>query len=173
MVNNRTLTIIAKYMARCADNPEWGRMDSFRPLELNAAMRAYLKGKGCYNVKHGSYESKKIFRLLVIENINALKARYSDEQVQQLRGDEGYRFMDEISIDTRKDTRKEWLVNLFEVTRCYLYQIAEGDYKANPLYVELETWIKAMAFVLAEYVVEEIRPRYPKQGEPFKPWEEF
>ena len=175
MVNNRTLTIIAKYMAECANYKLFGRLGrqcSIDSIEFDKTMMALLNERGCYDAKAGMYLPQNIHRILVEENRKALCERYTEGE--KMGGGSEYDWMEEgVGIDTKECTRKEWLVNLYEVTRCYHYQIAEGDFRANPFYVEMEKWIAQMAAELAAYVVEEFRPRYPKAGEPYKCWEEF
>ena len=177
MVNNKTLTIIAKYMADCANNDKCGRLGrnmALRPIEFSEAMLAYLEGRGCLDKSTGLFLAQSIHKVLVDENRKALVARYGEDDGKEMGGGDGYEpFNGEISIDTREDTRREWLVNLYEVTRCYLYQISEGDYRSNPFYAEMVNWLNQMAAVLAGYVVDEIRPRFVKMGVKHKCWDEF
>lgn len=176
MVNNRTLSIMAEYMAKCANNNlfgRYGRLDGINQIEFDKSMLDLLKRKGCYDSKNCfHYLAKEIHRLLVEENRKALCARYEDGE--EMGGGSEYDKMEEgVVIDMSENTRKEWLVNLYEVTRCYVYQITEGDYQTNPFYAEMIKWIAKMAETLASYVVDEIRPRYPKEGERYKFWDEF
>ena len=175
MLSNNTLTIIAKYMAECANNQYGGRLgrnEAIRPIELSDSFQAYLVGKGCKDEKTGLYLAGEIHKVLVDENRKALCARYKDGDT--MGGGSEFDMMEErLSIDTTMDNRKSWLASLFEVTRCYRYQIEEGDFRANPLFVELGEWITSMAFVLAGYAVDDVRPRFPKPGDNWKSWSEF
>lgn len=177
MVNNRTLTIIAKYMAECANNNRYGRLarrDHIIPLEFPEQMLELLRDNGCYDSKKGVYLAEGIHRLLTEENVKALAVQYGKEQIDAMKGKCVYERMEgNTDIDTRKDSRREWLANLYQVVCCYIYQISEGDYRANPFYVELLAWEIKMAEELAGYVVDEFRPRFPKAGEPYKSWDEF
>ena len=175
MMGNRELTIIAKYMAECANNREMGmlgRVETISRIEFGNSMLDYLRANGCYDSGSGLYLAGIIHQVLVRENRKALAARYADSE--EMVGGNEYNMMErEIRIDTRKETRKEWLSNLYTVVRCYQYQIAEGDYKNNPLYNELERWIADMAVALAKYTVETVRPEFPQKGQPWKSWSEF
>lgn len=175
MMGNRELTIIAKYMAECANNPHMRmlfRTSTVSRIEFGESMLDYLKEKGCYDSESGLYLAGDIHRLLVRENRKALAARYADSE--EMVGGSEYNMMEErIVIDLKNETRKEWLSNLYTVVRCYQYQIAEGDYKNNPLYNELEKWIADMAVALAKYTVETVRPEFPQKGQPWKSWSEF
>lgn len=175
MLGNKTLTIIARYMAECANNQYCGRLggnEAIRPIELPKAFQEYLRGKGCRDEDTGLFLAGKIHDLLVDENRKALCERYADGE--NMGGGNEYNMMEpRIVIDLKKETRKEWLSNLYTVVRCYQYQIAEGDYKSNPLYNELERWIADMAVALAKYTVESVRPEFPQKGQPWKSWSEF
>lgn len=174
MMGNRELTIIAKYMAECANNTQMGmlgRVETISRIEFGNSMLDYLRANGCYDSGSGLYLAGDIHQVLVRENRKALAARYADSE-EMIGG--GYNMMEErIVIDLKNETRKEWLSNLYTVVRCYQYQIAEGDYKNNPLYNELDRWIADMAMSLAVYVVDTIRPAMPKPGQPWKSWSEF
>lgn len=167
MVNNRTLTKIAKYMEACA-NYQIGKTPGLSDLELNGDFKQYLQEQGLVD-KTGMFSASLIHRYLYDKNKTALVARYGEavdmagEFIPMEDGGTG--------IDVSQETRKEWLANLYTVSRCFLYQIEEGDFQNDSFFWLFKEWIGNMAAVLAKYVVEEVRPY--KVGEPYKSWEEF
>ena len=97
-------------------------------------------------------------------------ARYGEKNTDEEMCPEKTMPQDDVSVDTDMATRREWLSNLYTVCRCYKYQITEGDYAADPFYRFFGEWIDQMAAVLADYVVDEVRP---KIGSEYKPRDEF
>ncbi|MBO6031681.1 MAG: hypothetical protein J6Q22_09430 [Prevotella sp.] len=107
------------------------------------------------------------------KNRKALIAAYGKKAVDEKMCSAEIEPMDDggTAIDIRKETRKEWLSNLYTVCRCYLYQISEGNYQSDEFYWKFSGWIGKMAEVLAEYVVEEVRPLPPNPA--YRPWCDF
>ena len=167
MVNNRTLTKIAKYMEACA-NYQIGKAPGLSELELKGNFKQYLQEQGLVD-KTGMFSASLIHRYLFDKNRKAIVARYGEDERMMgmsLPMEDGG-----TAIDIAKETRKEWLANLYTVCRCYKYQIEEGDYQEDEFYWMFREWLVQMAAELAKYVVNEVRPY--KVGEPHKSWEEF
>lgn len=167
MVNNRTLTKIAKYMAACA-NYRIGKYPGLSELEFVESFKKLLADEGLMD-ENGTFSASLIHRYLFEKNRKAIVARYGqDENMMGV-----FRPMEDggTAIDIDKATRKEWLVNLYTVCRCYLYQIGEGDYQNDAFYLKFSRWIGQMAKVLAGYVVAEYRPNPPNPN--YKPWDQF
>lgn len=171
MVNNRTLTKIAKYMEVCA-NYRIGTAPGLSEIELDDAFKKRLSDEGLVDEKTGLYSASLIHAFLYRRNREALVARYGQKETDEVLcpheiepiGDGG------TVVDVAMETRREWLSNLYTVSRCYLYQISEGNYREDEFYWRLDGWIKRMAMALAAYVVDEVRPNV---GHGFKPWDEF
>ena len=167
MVNNRTLTKIAKYMEACA-NYKAGEMRGLDGIEIRGDFEHVLREEGLVD-KTGMFSASLIHRYLYDKNKAALVARYGEdvdmarEFIPMEDGGTG--------IDVSQKTRKEWLANLYTVSRCYLYQIEEGDFQNDSFFWLFKEWIGDMAAVLAKYVVEEVRPYTP--GHQYKTWDEF
>lgn len=167
MVNNRTLTKIAKYMEACA-NYQIGKAPGLSELELTGDFKQYLQEQGLVD-KTGMFSASLIHRYLFDKNRKAIVARYGEDERMMgtfLPMEDGG-----TAIDISKENRKEWLANLYMVCRCYKYQIEEGDYQDDEFYWKFREWIGRMAAKLAEYVVNEVRPY--KGVWPRKSWEEF
>lgn len=167
MVNNRTLTKIAKYMEACA-NYRAGERSGLDGLEIRGDFERYLREEGLVD-KTGRFSASLIHRYLYDKNKAALVARYGE--VVDMVGE--FIPMEDggTSIDMSLKTRKEWLSNLYTVSRCYLYQIEEGDFQNDSFFWLFKEWIGEMAAVLAKYVVEKVRPYKPDFQ--YKPWDEF
>ena len=167
MVNNRTLTKIAKYMEACA-NYQIGKTQGLSELELKGDFKQYLQEQGLVD-KTGMFSASLIHRYLYEKNKTALVARYGKDMDM----DGGFLPMEDggTSIDVSLKTRKEWLANLYTVSRCYLYQIEEGDFQNDSFFWLFKEWTGCMASELAKYVVEEVRPYTP--GLQYKSWDEF
>ena len=167
MVNNRTLTKIAKYMEACA-NYQIGKAPGLSELELKGDFKQYLQEQGLVD-KTGMFSASLIHRYLFDKNRKAIVARYGEDE--RMMGT--FMPMEDggTAIDISKENRKEWLANLYTVCRCYKYQIEEGDYQDDEFYWKFREWIGRMAAILAEYVVNEVRPY--KGVWPRKSWEEF
>ena len=73
-------------------------------------------------------------------------------------------------MDRRESTRRTWLAKLYNVCRCYLYQIDEGDVSNSRFYKEFEKWLNKIAEVLSEYLVDEA---YGDEGGGCAHWGEF
>lgn len=167
MVNNRTLTRIAKYMEACA-NYKAGEMSGLDGIEIRGDFERELREAGLVD-KTGRFSASLIHRFLFEKNKVALEARYGkdvDMSGEYIPMEDGG-----TSIDVSPKTRKEWLANLYTVSRCYLYQIEEGDFQNDSFFWLFKEWIGEMAEVLAKYVVEEVRPYMP--GHQYKSWDEF
>lgn len=167
MVNNRTLTKIAKYMEACA-NHRIGNAPGLSDLDLKREFAQLLQNEGLVD-KSGRFSAALIHRYLFEKNQKAIVARYGEDE--RMMGD--FLPMEDggTAIDIAMETRKEWLANLYTVCRCYLYQIEEGDFQNDEFFWEFRNWIEQMAAVLAKYVVEEIRPKVTSAN--YKPWDEF
>ena len=167
MVNNRTLTKIAKYMEACA-NYQIGKASGLSEIELEGEFKLLLEQEGLAD-KSGNFSASLIHRYLFEKNRNAIIARYGDEV--RMVGE--YLPMEDggTAIDIAPETRKEWLANLYTVCRCYLYQIEEGDFQNDEFFWKFSEWIGQMAKELAKYVVEEVRPKPSSPN--YKPWDEF
>lgn len=170
MVNNRTLTKIAKYMAACA-NYRNGMYPGLSELEFRET--GLLEDKGLADKVSGAFSASLIHAYLYRKNREALVARYGQEATDTEMCPNETEPMDDggTAIDIDKVTRKEWLSNLYTVCRCYLYQIEEGHYRDDDFYWALNGWANQMAKVLAGYVVAEYRPYPPNPN--FKPWDQF
>lgn len=170
MVNNRTLTKIARYMEVCA-NYRIGRDSGLSELEFRDT--GFLEDKGLANKDSGVFSASLIHAYLYRKNREALVARYGQEATDTEMCPAETQQMDDggTAIDIRLETRKEWLSNLYTVCRCYLYQIEEGNYQSDEFFWKFIDWINQMAKVLAMYVVAEYRPMPPNPN--YKPWDEF
>lgn len=175
MVNNRTLTKIAKYMEACA-NYEIGKAPGLSEIALDGDFQRLLSEEGLVDKKTGLFSAPLIHAFLYCRNRHALMQRYGEKETEDKMCPSELEPMEDggTAIDISRETRKEWLANLYTVCRCYLYQIAEGDYQDDEFYWKMSGWIGAMAKVLAAYVVAEVRPyRLMGSGERSKPWDEF
>lgn len=172
MVNNRTLTKIAKYMEACG-NYQIGHATGLADIELKAAFKEWLVKEGLVDKKTGKFSAPIIHAFLYCRNRQALTQRYGEESVKDEMCQEELMPMEDggTAIDTARATRKEWLSNLYTVCRCYLYQIEEGNYKDDEFFWKFSAWTNQMARVLAMYVVSEVRPMPPNPN--YKPWDEF
>ena len=170
MVNNRTLTKIAKYMEACA-NYQIGKAPGLSEIELDGGFKEWLSNEGLVEKGTGMFSAPLIHAFLYCRNRHALFQRYGDSQVSMMCPNELEPMEDGgTAIDIGRETRRKWLSNLYTVCRCYRYQISEGDYEAEPFYRFFCEWIDQMAAVLAGYVVDEVRP---KGGANYRPWDEF
>ena len=171
MVNNRTLTKIAKYMEACA-NYQIGKAPGLSELELDGGFKEWLSNEGLVEKGTGMFSAPLIHAFLYCRNRHALFQRYGDSQVSMMCPNELEQMEDGgTAIDIDRETRKVWLANLYTVCRCYLYQIEEGDYQDDEFFWKFREWTNQMAHVLARYAVEEVRPA-PNSPD-WKPWDEF
>ena len=170
MVNNRTLTKIAKYMEACA-NYQIGKAPGLSELELDEPFKVLLDQKGLVDKETGMVSASLIHAFLYRRNREALVCRYGEQGAEEMCGEAMPMEDGGTAIDISPKTRKEWLVNLYTVCRCYLYQIEEGDYQEDEFFWVFRSWIGQMAKVLAGYVVAEVRPNPPSRD--YKPWDEF
>ncbi len=166
MLNSETLAKIAGYLSRAiaanrTNNPEMNGIEATNALVDN--FRSLID-------ESGHIEPSVCFGYLYEMNEGALDERYGDG-ADEMKGTP--QAMPECNIDTTKENRKEWLSNLYTVCRCYLYQISEGNITKTPFYQEFSRWVAKMAAELAKYVVDEVRPRFPKPGTEWKPWDVF
>lgn len=172
MVNNRTLTKIARYMEVCA-NYRIGKNSGLSELELKGDFQKLLNDAGLANKDSGVFSASLIHAYLYRKNREALVARYGQEATDTEMCPAETQQMDDggTPIDIRLETRKEWLSNLYTVCRCYLYQIEEGNYQDDEFFWKFDSWVNQMAKVLAKYVVAEYRPMPPNPN--YKPWDKF
>lgn len=172
MVNNRTLTKIAKYMEACG-NYQIGKATGLSDIELKGGFKEWLSNEGLVDKKTGMFSAPLIHAFLYCRNRHALFQRYGEESVKEQMCPEELMPMEDggTAIDIAPETRKEWLSNLYTVCRCYIYQIEEGDYQDDEFYWLFREWIEQMAKALAWYVVSEVRPMPPNPN--YKPWDEF
>ena len=172
MLNNRTLTKIAKYMEACG-NYQFGKCPGLSGIELNGEFKTYLADEGMFDEKTGRYSASLIHAFLYGKNRKALVARCGKETVEAEMCPNEIEPMEdgESDVDISEKNRKEWLANLYEVCRCYTYQISEGNYQSDEFYWKMREWVGKMAEVLADYVVREFRPLPPNPK--YRPWDEF
>ena len=173
MVNNRTLTKIAKYMEVCA-NRQADEMPWLSDLELGDGFVDLLLREGCGDAETGKVSAALIHAFLYRRNREALMLCYGKEFVEKEMCPEEQIAMEDggTAIDISSANCKEWLANLYTVCECYLYQIEEGKFWHDRLYQEFGRWILQMAGVLARYVVKEVRGIYPLDPNS-KPSDEF
>ena len=170
MLPNETISRIANYMMIAARPSRW-IPEGMRWLEIDDGFRKCLADAGLkIDDESDTFDGEKIHAFLYAKNRAALIARYGEKNVDEEMCPEKTMPQDDVSVDTDMETRREWLSNLYTVCRCYRYQITEGDYAADPFYRFFGEWIDQMAAVLADYVVDEVRP---KCGSNYKPWDEF
>ena len=168
IVNNRSLSIIARFMADCA-NRKIGSHDGLSDIALPYSLEKVLEAKGC-RYQAGFYSVTRIHRLLFKENVKAVKARYKenfDEYFGKCEPDE----YEAVTIEVSESNRDEWLSNLYMICKCYRYQCSEGNYERNKFYRAFSEWVDMMADTLAMSVVRKNRPN-PPEGE-YKPWDVF
>lgn len=172
MVNNRTLTKIAKYMEVCA-NYQIGNPPGVYEIELEGGFKKVLAENGLVNKETGLFSAPLIHAFLYQKNRMALVKRYGQQAVDEEMCPEETIPMDDggTAIDISIETREEWLSNLYTVCSCYIYQIEEGDYQDDEFFWKFNGWIGEMARVLAKYVVMKYRPNPPDPN--YKPWDEF
>ena len=171
MVNGRTLTKIAKYMAACG-NYEIGKAPGLSEIELRPEFKKKLAEEGLVERGTGKFSAPLIHAYLYSRNRHALIQCYGEKSAaEEMCPSELEPMEDGIEINTAKESRREWLSNLYTVSKCYKYQIEEGDYKEDEFYWLFREWVSQMADVLAGYVVREVRPFPPNPA--YKPWDEF
>ena len=170
MLPNKTISIIACYMMVAARPSRW-IPEGMRWLELSDDFRKCLADAGLkIDEESDTFDGEKIHAYLYAKNRAALIALYGEKSVDEEDCPEKTMPQDDVSVDTKEETRREWLSNLYTVCRCYKYQISEGDYESDPFYRFFGEWINRMAAVLADYVVAEVRP---KGGANYRTWDEF
>lgn len=168
MMPAKTTVIIAEYLANAATSTEFkGMLDGIRTIQPPKDLLEVLKAIGCYDEHEGEYRAVKIYEVLARQNATALRARYRNRAEEMIGTIEPFYHL---PIDTKETTRREWLANLFTVSRCYLYQCCEGTVPDTDFYKAFGKWVDKMAFELAEMVVREFRPMNAK---PHKPWDQF
>lgn len=172
MVNNRTLSKIAKYMAACASLPIGGAGGIWK-LELDSDFKKLLDAEGLVDKTTGKFSASLIHEYLYRRNLKALCCRYGEKDAKEEMCPSGYEPIEDENtpVDVSYENRRVWLANLYTVCRCYLYQISEGDYHGDRFYQEFSDWLHQMASILADYVVEEVRPYVV--GRHYKAWDEF
>lgn len=171
MVNNRTLSKIAKYMEACANHQIGGTKGGWE-LEFDSEFKKLLSDEGLVDATTGMFSASLFHAFLYKRNRRALLLRDGAEATEEMCPSESEPMEDGgTAIDISFETRREWLANLYTVCRCYAYQIAEGDYREDWFYRKFAGWIRQIAAALANYVVNEVRPYKP--GCPFKPWDVF
>ena len=171
MLPNETISVIAHYMTIAAQPSKW-LTPGMQWLETSDGFRKFLADAGLKIYEDGDLiDAEKVHAYLYEKNRKALIARYGEKNVDEEMCPEKTMPYDwDAAIDTDIKTRREWLANLYTVCRCYKYQITEGDYAADPFYRFFGEWIDQMAAVLADYVVDDVRP---KSGANYRPWDEF
>lgn len=172
MVNNSTLSKIAKYMEVFA-NCQIGDAKGLWELVLDKDFKKFLADEGLVDQTTGEFSASLIHEYLFRRNLKALCFRYGEKATKEEMCPSGYEPIEDekTPVDISIVNRREWLANLYTVCRCYLYQIAEGDYRGDRFYHEFAEWIRQMASVLANYVVDDVRQYVP--GRTYKTWDEF
>ena len=172
MVNNSTLSKIAKYMEECA-NYQIGGERGIYEIEFASGFKKFLADEGLLDQTTGEFSASLIHEYLFRRNLKALCIRYGEKDAKEEMSPLGYEPIEDekTPVDVSFWHRKVWLANLYTVCRCYLYQISEGDYRGDRFYQEFSEWISQQASTLANYVVEEVR-KY-EYGRPTKTWDEF
>lgn len=172
MVNNRTLTKIAKYLEACG-NYQIGKTRGLSEIELEGEFKEWMANEGLVDKKSGMFSAALIHAFLYCRNRHALCQRYGEKETEEKMCPSELEPMEDggTAIDIDINTRKEWLSNLYTVCRCYLYQIEEGDFQDDEFFWMFREWIGQMAAVLARYVVDEVRPLPPNPAH--KAWDEF
>ena len=164
MMPGKTAAIIAEYLAYAADAAEHnGVVRGIKTIEPPPQLLKCLRVEGCYSDAEG-VSARQVYNLMMETNVTALKDRYSDISPD-------YEPYEVARIDTKETTRRQWLANLYEVSRCYYYQISEGKVCKSKFYQAFGAWVQKMAIQLAEYIVKEVRPN--NGSEDYKPWSEF
>lgn len=164
MMPGKTAAIIAEYLAHAADAAEYsGVVQGIKTIEPPPQLLKCLRVEGCYSDAEG-FSARLVYNLMMETNVAALKELYNDVSAD-------YEPYEVARIDTKETTRRQWLANLYEVSRCYHYQICEGKVSESRFYLAFGAWIQKMADQLAEYIVKEVRPN--NGSEDYKPWSEF
>ena len=168
MMPAKTTAIIAQYLARAAGEVgHTGTVQGAKTIEPPKELIKCLKDAGCYDARFDEYKADKIYEVMCNFNVSALKERYGEASgaVEP--------FVSQ-PMDTKESTRRQWLSNLFTVAMCYRYQIEEGCVRDSDFFKAFGKWVDKMAYLLAEYVVAEVRPRYSAEKENgWKPWDIF
>lgn len=164
MVNDKTTTIIARYMAHFGQ--KISSNSKLLQLELPDRLKEILRDRGCF--LGGELDPRKVQTVLFEENKKAIIARYGELSDDPSAVGE---FNENLSVDFFDSSCRVWLSNLFTVCRCYRYQICEGDFRDNPFWNAFNAWVDSMAYILAFMVVEEVRPKVGSKN--YKYWEEF
>lgn len=168
MMPAKTTAIIAEYLARAAGEVgHTGTVQGAKTIEPPMELIKCLKDEGCYDAKYDEYKASKIYEVMCNINAAALKERYKEPS-------DAIEPFERQPIDTKENTRREWLSNLFTVARCYLYQCDEGVVRDSDFFKAFGKWVDQMAYLLTEYVVEEYRPKYSAEKDNgWKPWDVF
>ena len=149
MLGERSLTVIAKYLAAAANAKGPGTMlvgiaKACTPEKMDDVLRS----EGCYNVNRDMCDERKVYGLLARMNAESVGARYGDYPAIRAMDDE-------VTVDTDERTRRVWLAKLFRICQCYLYQIDEAEISCKPFFKAFEAWTVKMAALLADYLVDE------------------
>ena len=174
MMPAKTTAIIAEYLAAAANSVgHMGTIEGVKTIEPPKELIKCLKEAGCYNAEYDEYKADKIYEVMSNYNESALKERYGEEDAKGMSG--AFEPFVSQHIDIKEDTRRQWLSNLFTVARCHHYQCAEGMVCESAFFKAFGEWVDGMAYGLAEFVVDEVRPRYRKMGDEgnWKPWDVF
>lgn len=149
MLGERSLTVIAKYLAAAANAKGPGTMlVGIAKVSTRDGMDKVLRDAGCYDAKHGVFDEKAVYELVAGMNATAVRVRYDRET-------EYGGFVRGITIDTGEQNRRNWLARLYHVCCCYAYNIAEGVVCDTPFYKEFNAWVGQLAASLADYLVDE------------------
>ena len=165
MMPEKTTAIIAEYLALAADCVgHTGTVEGVKTIEPPKSLLQCLRDEGCYNAKYDEYEPSAIYRVMRRLNYKAYAMCYGGDEPDEIP------VVNIPKVSIAESKRREWLANLYTVARCYRFQCAEGTIPASAFFKAFSAWIDIMASKLAEFVVDEIRP---KDSEHYKPWDRF
>ena len=158
MINNKTRTIIAKYMAEAAN---WHLS---MELEPSQEFQMELKARGCCD-ETLIFSAAAIHRVLTEENHTALVVWYGEDEAKALHPDENETIDESVRIDTCDKHRSKWLAHLYFACQCYRHactyyshQAEESIFKKHMLFHKgFASWIDLMAHELAYMVVASVR----------------
>lgn len=182
MIDNKTRAIIATYLAEALNaSQRMGTVQGIKKIQLCSTDIMDVQELKACRAKNGDFSAKAIYKALYNLNRAAIFGRYGDKEAEKMV--EPLRAMPKVTIDTREETRKEWLANLYTVLQCFIYQCSEmpnvtsiRDEYNNwthikcPCLKALESWEHQMAASLANYIVDEVRGELCKRK---KTWAMF
>ena len=157
-----------------------GVIEGIKKIQYPLSQEDIKDVKRFYDPKRGEYSAERIYAEMYELNKAALVGAYGKETGEKYAGP--FVPMPKVSITTREEKRREWLANLYTVTRSFIYQCEESPnvrserdedgrrhWIYHPFLQMLVSWKDIMAAQLAEYVVEEVRGDLMHR----KPWSEF